>query len=402
MSLDCKLWKTPEYLLYLMAAAVPLSFATWQTLLNNFAIESAQFSGAEIGILQSLREVPGFLAFTVVFILIILREQTLAWVSLAVLGIGTAVTGVLPSVLGLYATTVLMSVGYHYMETVHQSLTLQWVEKSRTAEVMGRVISVRSLAGLFVFGGVYLCLNGLGLTYVWVYAFGGGITVAVALLIVVLYPHFPTVLEQRKQIVLRPHYWLYYALVFLSGARRQIFIVFAGFLMVEKFHYSAGAIAMLFLINGVISVYVAPRIGRMIARWGERRALTLEYIGLIGVFTTYAFVENHILAASMYVIDHVFFAMAIALKTYFQKIADPADIASTAGVSFTINHIAAIVLPVLLGYVWLVSPSAVFLTGSAIALMSLILSQLIPHQPQPGTEVAFAGRVLGPRGAAAS
>ena len=71
----------PEILLLLMAAAVPLSFATWQALLNNFAIERAAFSGAEMGILQSLREVPGFLAFLVVFLLFLLREQTIAYVS---------------------------------------------------------------------------------------------------------------------------------------------------------------------------------------------------------------------------------------------------------------------------------------------------------------------------------
>ena len=135
-----------------MAAAVPFSFATWQALLNNFAIEQAQFTGAEIGILQSLREVPGFIAFTVVFLLLLMREQTLAWVSLALLGIGTAITGFFPTVVGLYATTVLMSLGYHYSETVQQSLTLQWIDKSRTAEVMGRVISVRSTTG-------YSCRN---------------------------------------------------------------------------------------------------------------------------------------------------------------------------------------------------------------------------------------------------
>ncbi len=117
------------------------------------------------------------------------------------------------------------------------------------------------------------------------------------------------------------------------------------------------------------------------------------------MFTTYAFVENATLAAGLYVIDHIFLAMAIALKTYFQKIADPADIASTAGVSFTINHIAAVVLPVVLGYVWLESPSAVFLIGTGFAVLSLGLSQLIPWLPQPGTEVTLAGRVIGPRGA---
>jgi hypothetical protein len=392
-------WKSPECLLYLMAAAVPLSFATWQALLNNFAIEQAQFTGVEIGILQSLREVPGFIAFSVVFLLLLMREQTLAWVSLAMLGIGTALTGVFPTVVGLYATTVLMSLGYHYSETVQQSLTLQWIEKSRTAAVMGRVISVGAMSGLVVFVGIYYCLEWLSMPFKWVYLLAGGVTVLSAFAIAYLYPGFPAAIEQRKHLVLRSRYWLYYALIFLTGARRQIFVVFAGFLMVEKFAYSAAEITVLFLINGVLTIYFAPKIGRLIGRWGERRTLSVEYAGLIVVFTAYAFVEDATLAAGLYVIDHVFFAMAIALKTYFQKIADPADIASTAGVSFTINHIAAVVLPVLLGYVWLVSPSAVFLIGTGFAVLSLSLSQLIPWLPQPGTEVTFAGRVIGPRGA---
>ena len=96
----------PEIFLYLFAAAVPVSFAAWQALINNFAIEKAAFSGIEIGILQSLREVPGFLAFAVVFLLLWMREQTIAFVALLALGIGTAITGMLPTVLGLYCITV--------------------------------------------------------------------------------------------------------------------------------------------------------------------------------------------------------------------------------------------------------------------------------------------------------
>src|SRR3546814_8002703 len=140
-------------------------------------------------------------------------------------------------------------------------------------------------------------------------------------------------------MVLRKRYWLYYALVFMSGARRQIFTVFAGFLMVEKFHYDVGAIALLFLLNAAINTWLAPKIGRYIARVGERQALIFEYIGLIGVFAASAFVENAAVAAGLYVVDHMFFALAIAIKTYFQKIADPADIASTAGVKIGRAHV---------------------------------------------------------------
>ena len=128
-------WRRPETLLLVMAGAVPLSFATWNALLNNFVIERAGFTGAEIGILQSLREVPGFMAFTAVFILIFLREQTLALVALLLLGIGTAMTGWFPSVIGLYCTTVLMSIGYHYFATMENSLVLQWTPIEKTPEM---------------------------------------------------------------------------------------------------------------------------------------------------------------------------------------------------------------------------------------------------------------------------
>jgi len=130
--------RRPEILLLIMGAGVPISFATWQGLLNNFAIERAQFGGAEIGILQSLREVPGFLAFAVVFLLLFVREQKLAYISLLLLGIGTAVTGFFPTIIGLYITTVVMSLGYHYYETTAQSLSLQWLDKKNAAQWLGR------------------------------------------------------------------------------------------------------------------------------------------------------------------------------------------------------------------------------------------------------------------------
>ena len=121
-----KSWQTPKNLLIVMSVAMTLAFATWMALLNNFVIERAAFTGAEIGMLQSIREIPGFLAFTAVLVLLVIKEQTFAYLSLALLGIGVAITGYLPSVIGLYLSTFLMSVGFHYFETIKQSLSLQW------------------------------------------------------------------------------------------------------------------------------------------------------------------------------------------------------------------------------------------------------------------------------------
>ena len=382
-------WRSPQVLLLLFAASIPIAFETWSVLINNFVVEKAGFTGREIGMLQGLREVPGFLAFTVVFMLLIWRQQTFAILSLALMGVGVALVGFLPAVWGIYFTTIVMSTGFHYLATMEQSLAMQWTGKRELPVVLGRMTAVASLASLVTYGLVFGALTLLELSYLQVFLLGGGITLGIAALCWFGFPHFSTPAHQTTAIVLRRRYWLYYALEFMSGARRQIFIVFAAFMMVETFGYAAKDITLLFLVNCLISIWVAPKVGRLIVRWGERPALILEYAGLIGVFTAYAFVQTAWLAAGLYIVDHLFFALAIAIKSYFRKIADPSDIASTAGVSLTISHIAAVGLPPLLGLVWVLGEqgrTTVFLLGAAIAAGSLALALLVPSAPARGNE----------------
>ncbi len=380
-------WRTPENFLIIISIIVPIAFSSWMALLNNFVIEKANFDGSDIGLLQSVREIPGFLAFTAVFVLLFIREQKFLIVSLLLLSIGTLLTGFFPSVTGLLITTFIMSVGFHYFETLKQSLSLQWLSKDEAPEMLGKLISVGALASLVTYGALWVMLELLQLDFVWVYSIAGGVALILVVVIALAFPQFKTETPQNKKLVLRKRYWLYYALTFMSGARRQIFTVFAGFLMVEKFGYTAAEITLLFLINYLFNFLFAKKIGRFIGIVGERKALIFEYVGLAFVFVGYAMVQSAEWAAALYVIDHLFFALALAIKTYFQKIADPADMASTAGVSFTINHIAAVVIPVTFGFIWLVSPSSVFFIGAGMAIVSLLLSFNIPKKPQEGNEV---------------
>lgn len=380
-------WQSPIVLLMLMSIAMPVAFNAWYALLNNFVVERAAFTGVEIGILQSLREVPGFIAFTTVFVLLVLKEQTFAVLALALLGAGVAITGFFPTVYGLYFTTVLMSLGFHYFEAVKQSLALQWLSREEAPQVFGKMISVAAITSLIIYGVLWVLLEIFELDYVWNFLIAGVICFGLAIVMWLGFPHFPGAAEQHNRIILRKRYWLYYALTFFSGARRQIFMVFAAFLMVEKFGYTAAQVTLLFLINYAFNWIFAERIGILIRKIGERNSLTIEYGGLVIVFTAYAFVENAYIAAGLYVIDHMFFALYIAMSTYFHKIADPSDLASSAGVSFTINHIAAVIVPAALGLVWVVSNGAVFLIGTAFAVCSLALSQNVPDRPAPGNEV---------------
>ena len=379
--------RSKKTFLYVLAAGSSIAFPTWAALLNNFVVEVANFSGREIGILQSLREIPGFLAFTVVFLLVYFRQQSFSALSLILLGTGTAITGFFPSFLGLYITTVLMSIGFHYLETMQTSLSLQWLTKEEAPRELGKIISIRAASTLGVLAIIYSVLMLFQTSYVWIYAFAGFSAVIIGIFCRFSFPIFSEKVEQHKEIILRKRYWLYYSLTFLAGARRQIFMVFAGFLMVAKFEFSVAEISLLLLANAAINVVIAPKIGRLIHKFGERRALIFEYVGLTFIFVGYGLVESAYVAVFLYIADHLLFSIAIALKTYFQKIADPADIASSAGVSFTINHIAAVFIPVLFGFVWLYSPSLVFFSGAGIAAASLLLALNMPSKPTAGNEV---------------
>lgn len=383
-------WQRPVTLLFLMAMALPVAFATWSALLNNFVIEVADFDGADIGWLHTVREIPGFFAIGVIALIMFMREQVLGLVALIMLGVATAITAYFPSMAGILTITMLSSIGFHYFETVNQSLQLQWIDIKRAPQMLGWIVAAGSAATLVAYLLIVLTWKTYDLSYAFVYMTAGGFTTVVAVFAFFAYPQFESPHPQLKTFVLRKRYWLYYALQFMSGARRQIFVVFAGFMMVELFGLEVHQVTQLYLINLVVNIIFAPLMGRVVTLFGERRALLFEYAGLVMVFLAYGgvyyFGWGVVMAASLYVIDHIFFALALALKTYFQKIADPGDIAPTAAVAFTINHIAAVFLPAALGLLWLTSPAAVFLLAAMMASVSFCLALLIPRHPVPGYE----------------
>ncbi|WP_146586942.1 MFS transporter [Puniceibacterium confluentis] len=397
---DLPVWRRPVTLLFLMAIAMPLSFATWSALLNNFVIEVADFDGADIGWLHSVREIPGFLAVGVIAIIIFIHEQVLALIALTLLGVATAATAWFPQMGGILTITMLSSIGFHYYETVNQSLQLQWLPKERAPQMLGLLLAAASGATLVAYVLIVMTWKAFDLSYNFVYLVSGGLTLVMVGYCAFAFPRFEAPNPQIKKMILRRRYWLYYLLQFMSGARRQIFVVFAGFMMVEHFGFEVDEVTGLFLINLVANMVLAPLMGRAVFRFGERNTLVFEYIGLVCVFLAYGgvywFGWGVVLAAALYVLDHLFFALALALKTYFQKIAAPGDIAPTAAVAFTINHIAAVFLPALLGYLWLVSPSLVFLLAAGMAATSLALALMIPRHPAPGNETVFAQGLAAP------
>ena len=152
---------------------------------------------------------------------------------------------------------------------------------------------------------------------------------------------------------------------------------FAVFLLVKKFDFTVKEITILFVINNIVNYFLSPLIGRSIVRFGERKVLSLEYFSLFFIFLSYAIVQTKAIITILYILDHIFFNFAIAIRTYFQKIGDPRDIAPSMAVGFTINHIAAVVFPAVGGYLWMIDYRIPFACGALLSLISLFAVQKI-------------------------
>ena len=347
----------------------------WLTLFNNFAVDIAKLDGNHVGVIQSVREIPGFLALLVVYVIMVIKEHRLSALSVLSMGFGLAITGLLPTYVGLILTTLVMSFGFHYYETTNMSLTLQYFDENASPWVFGKQRSYAAASSIAV--GLVIYILAFFMSFAQIYLLLGGLIVAAAVWALKQKPAQREVIPQRKKMIVRKKYWLFYFLTFMAGARRQIFMAFAVLLMVQKFHYSIQEVTILFAVNNVINYYLSPLIGKSIIRFGERKVLSLEYVSLIFIFMAYALTPSKWVVAGLFILDHIFFNFSIAIRTYYQKVGDPRDIAPSMAVGFTINHIAAVFLPAIGGFLWVVDYRIPFFGGAVMAAISLMAVQKI-------------------------
>lgn len=373
--------------LAVLCIASALGNQGWQTLFNNFAVEKAGANSIQVGAIQSFREIPGFLTFFAVYILLLIAEHRFAVYSILLLGIGVMITGLFPSFVGLIFTGMLMSIGFHFFETTNQSLTLQYFSPERVPIVLAKFRSFTALTNIAA--GLFIWLMAGYLSYQWMFFVIGALVFMAGLFSLRKKPVDELLPPQHKKLIIKKKYWLYYVLNFLSGSRRQIFMVFAIFILVQKYQFSITHITILFVVNNIITFLLSPYIGKAINHYGERTMLTVEYVFLILVFLGYGLIENEIVATGLYIVDNLFFSFAISINSFFRKQADPADIAPSMAVGFTINHLTAVFLPVLGGLLWVYNWRIPFLGGAFLALLSLIFARFVPSKAKLDTAISL-------------
>ncbi|MFQ6034077.1 MAG: MFS transporter [Candidatus Bipolaricaulia bacterium] len=365
-------------------------FRVWQAMFNNFAVERIGIGPAEIGWIQALREVPGLMGFLIGFLVLLLSETRLMALSIMLLGLGLVLTGQATGVPFLLVSTLVMSIGFHLFYPSSNAVVLMAVDREHTPRVMGELRSLGAIAALLATAVVYLLAGRWGYRALFS---GVGVAVIIAGMLLLPFNLGKEALPPRRRVIFRRRYWLYYALAFFMGSRRHIFTTFAIFLLVKKYGISVQTAALLYLVNSLVNTYAYQRIGKFVSRWGERTVLSVGFSLLILVFLGYAYIPYLPLLFALFVVDNVIFGTNMATATYLQKIAvSEEELTSNLSLEQTLNHIAAIVVPVLGGTIWsLFGAQAPFLMGVGIVAVSLVLVQFI-RVPRAPEAVAAAGR----------
>jgi predicted MFS family arabinose efflux permease len=364
-------------------------FQVWQTMFNNYAVEVVGVGPAGIGLIQAVREIPGLLGFLLGVLALYLSEVRIMAFSIVILGVGMILTGGANGLVLLLAATFIMSTGFHFFDGCSNAVVLMSESKRQTPRTLGIVGSLGSLAAVAASLVVFVLAKPMG--YRWLYVAVGGIAI-VGGLVLLPFRGAKEALPVGRKITLRRRYWLYYALAFLMGSRRHIFTTFAILLLVRNYGISIQTTAILYLVNSLVNIVTLRLAGTLVARLGERIVLTATFGLLAFVFLGYAYVTFLPVLFALFVLDNVLFGTSLALTTYFQKIAvTHEEITSNISAQQTINHISAVIIPIVGGTAWeMFGSQAPFLIGVVIVVASLMLTQFIRTGPQAGTAPVVA------------
>jgi MFS family permease len=356
-------------------------FQVWQTLFNNFAVESVQIGPAQVGLVQAVREVPGLMGFLIGFIAIYLSEVRIMALSIILMGFGIAWTGQSTTFPILLISTFVMSFGFHFFSPGSNAIVLMLAKLSEAPKALGKLGSLGSAAAVVATVGVYVLIAPMGYKALFATT---GVLVMIGGVALLFMGGGSTGLPQKRRVVLRKRYWLFYTLSFLLGSRRHIFTTFAIYLLVREYGISIQTTALLFFVNSLINIVSLRSVGQMVSRHGERLMLSIAFAVLTLVFLGYAYITVLPVLYVLFTLDNIFIGFNLGLTTYFQKIAvSPEEITSNLSLDMTINHIAAIIIPVVGGVVWVTFGSqAPFLFGAFIVLVALGLTQFMRTTPE--------------------
>ena len=376
----CARRKRGMFFIGLAVGAVGCAMALQGGLNTNFLVEVIKITGDQQGVLEAFRESCGIIAFGLLALLAGVVEPLVGAGMLMVLAVGLGGYAFAPNYVWVVCLSMVWSQGLHIWMPLPNSMTLALAEPGRAGHRLGQMQSAGA-AGAGVGLLAAFVLTKLGVSIRPQYLLAGAMAILAAWACLGIPRDIKT---PGPRLVFRKRYGLYYLLCFLEGWRKQIFIAFAAFLLVDRYKAPLTTILILSGIISGINYFAAPRVGKMIDRVGERKVLLAYYLSLIAICSGYALIPNPHVLYVLYVLDGTIFLLGTAQTTYVNRIVPKAEHTATLSMGVAMNHIASVLMPLVGGLLWkYMGYQATFLVGVVAAALSVPVTFFVPGR-KPG------------------
>jgi len=347
----------------------------YMSIYNNFVADDIGVDPEQLGIVESIREMPGFLSAFIAALTMQIPSPVMAGAALLIMAAGIAAFSQIYTVGGLVFWAVFWSVGFHCWAPLQPAMVLSLTEDAGKGKRLGQIWRVRDAAALTGMGLIAIIGRQEILRSMFLIS---GVSIALAAVTILMVSREATKIKISR-LAIKRKYALYYTLSFFQGFRKQIFVIFAIFALIRVYGTSVRAVARLMTINRVANLLFAPLAGRIVDKIGERKALSICYTALTAIFIGYGLAHNRNALYVLYCLDNFVFMLNIGQTTYLNKIAPPEDVRPALSMSVTANHISSVIVPITGGLLWnrLGRYEIVFFAGAGIALLSLLVVQFL-------------------------
>ncbi len=379
-------------LLAIMTATFGMAMATQQNIVTNYFEDILKLQGPQFGYITAIREVPGFLLIFITALFYRLSIPKLTALALVLLAIGYVLFGASTSFWTVAPWVVISSMGYHTVLQTQYALGLSLTSENKSGSILGTMSAVNFGGGLVAMILVLLAFHFDVVSFRPTFVIAGGLALVGSLAIF----RFPNLRDgeevarhvNREKFVVRRPYRLYYYLSLLDGARQQIFFSFGLWVLVNHYGLDVPKISGLLIVVNLTAMLSGRRIGRMIDAYGEKRILGVVNIAYIVALGGYALVQNVFVAAFCYAIYTFIMPLSsVGSATYLRKVAASEDVAPSLAMGVSLQHAAAIIVPVTTGFILnFVGYQVPFLIACVFAFMAVVVTRRLNPADQKAPE----------------
>jgi predicted MFS family arabinose efflux permease len=359
----------------------------------NFFVDTLGLSSGQVLWLEGIRELPGLLLIFVAALTMRLPLARQGALAVLLMGVGYGLYAFAPSYSLLLVFSIIASFGFHMWTPLNSAIGMSLSSKENTGRVLGALASVGSLAAITGMGAISLVsrlFESMPLNVY--YLVGGAFIVLSAPLFLRLPKEVGATKSQPARILLKRRYWLYYVLIFFAGARKLVVNSFVTLVLVQNYGLKVWQTSALMLVSSVVNMLIAPYLGALVDRLGERVTTPVYYGALASSCIVFATIANVWVLIAFWLLNRLMVPLGMGLSTYVYRTAPPEELTPTLSAGVTFDHISSVSMPFLAGtLVPVIDYGGIFLATAGLILLSIPFARALQVRLPAAQQAAASG-----------